>query len=134
MLLSPEGANPSRASGFGRSRPLATRRSSRPPPGLSRNHLPKDGDYTYYRLGEPNLFSRTLYQVPTLGGASRKIIEDVTSPVTLSPDGTRLAFLRTNFPRGETALVVANADGAGERQVAVRKTPNSFSRRSVLVA
>ncbi|HET6668873.1 MAG TPA: protein kinase [Pyrinomonadaceae bacterium] len=87
----------------------------------------KDGDYIYYRLGEPTLSARTLYQVPTLGGASRKIIENVASPVTLSPDGTRLAFLRTDVPRGETALVVASADGTGERQVAVRKTPNTFT-------
>ena len=29
---------------------------------------------------------------------------------------------------GETALVVANADGTGERQIAVRKSPNNFSR------
>jgi eukaryotic-like serine/threonine-protein kinase len=87
----------------------------------------KDGDYIYYRLGEPNLSARTLYQVGTLGGASRKIIENVASPITLSPDGRRLAFLRTNTPRGETALVVANADGTGERQVAVRKSPNNFS-------
>src|SRR4029450_7547559 len=98
----------------------------------------KDGDYIYYRLGEPNLSARTiyqvnllggatLYQVNLLGGASRKIIENVASPVTLSPDGTRLAFLRNDVPRGEIALVVANADGTGEKQVAVRKSPNNFS-------
>ena len=86
----------------------------------------KDGDYIYYVLGEPTS-ARTLYQVPTLGGASRKIIDNVASPITLSPDGTRLAFIRANLLRGETALVVANADGTGERQVTVRKTPNNFS-------
>jgi serine/threonine protein kinase len=87
----------------------------------------KDGNYIYYRLGEPNLSARTLYQVSMIGGASRKIIENVGSPITLSPDGTRLAFIRTDTSRGETALVVANADGTGERPVAVRKNPNGFS-------
>src|SRR5436190_5786833 len=77
----------------------------------------KDGDYIYYARGEPNNFLRTLYQVPVLGGASRKVIENVNSPVSLSQDGTRLAFVRANVARGETALVVANADGTGERQV-----------------
>jgi serine/threonine protein kinase len=86
----------------------------------------KDGNYIYYILGEPNSL-RTLYQVPVLGGASRKVIEGVTSPISLSPDGTRLAFLRNNVPRGETLLVVANADGTGERQVAMRKVPAQFS-------
>ena len=88
----------------------------------------KDGNYIYYVLGEPNNPpTRTLYQVPVLGGASRKVIENVSSPVSLSPDGTRLAFMRGNAVSGETALVVANADGTGERPVAVRKLPNAFS-------
>jgi Tol biopolymer transport system component len=55
----------------------------------------KDGNYIYYALGETNNTARTLYQVPVLGGASRKLIENVTSPVSLSPDGTRLALSRT---------------------------------------
>ena len=87
----------------------------------------KDGDYIYYRLGVRGLSAHALYQVPTLGGAPRKIIENVGTPITLSTDGARLAFVRVNVPRGETALVVANADGTGERQVAVRKSPNNFS-------
>jgi eukaryotic-like serine/threonine-protein kinase len=86
----------------------------------------KDGDYIYYGLREPNLSWGTLYQVPALGGAPRKIIENVASPVALSPDGTRLAFVRGSVGIGETALVVANTDGTGERQIAVRKAPNRF--------
>src|SRR5438876_25195 len=86
----------------------------------------KDGDYIYYVLGEPNNpATRALYQVSALGGASRKVIENVASPVTLSPDGMRLAFVRGSAT--QTALVVANADGTGERPVAVRKLPNPFS-------
>src|SRR5262245_18590283 len=88
----------------------------------------KDGEYIYYALGEPSNPAHTLYQVPLLGGASRKIIENVASPITLSPDGTRLAFIRGNEASRETALVVANADGTGERQVAVRKVGEGFSR------
>src|SRR3989441_4438531 len=88
----------------------------------------KDGNYIYYVMGESNNpTTRALYQVPLFGGASQKVIEQVASPVSLSPDGTRLAFTRFNAPRGETALVVANADGTGERQIAVRKLPNNFS-------
>jgi serine/threonine protein kinase len=86
----------------------------------------KDGNYLYYVLGEPNNPFRTLYHVPVLGGASRKVT-NVTSPVSLSPDGTRLAFTRVSQIQGETALIVANADGTGERQVAMRKVPAQFS-------
>jgi len=88
----------------------------------------KDGNYIYYALGELNNSTRTLYQVGTLGGASRKIIENVASPITLSPDGTRLAFISRDVADRETALVVANADGTGERQIAVRKRRGSFSK------
>jgi serine/threonine protein kinase len=88
------------------------------PQGYSGITFSKDGNYIYYVLGG------VLYQVPALGGASRKVIENVSSPVSLSKDGTRLAFIRANSFRGETALVVANADGTGERQVAVK---NSYS-------
>ena len=90
----------------------------------------KDGNYIYYVQGEPNNpATRTLYQVNLLGGASRKVKENVSSPVSLSPDGTRLAFMRVQFVSGESALVVANADGTGEREVAVRKLPYTYSAR-----
>src|SRR5229473_743146 len=53
-----------------------------------------------------------LYRVPALGGTSTKLIADVDSAVTFSPDGKRLAFLRRSTGRGETAIVVSNADGS----------------------
>ena len=88
----------------------------------------KDGNYIYYVQGEfNNVGSRALYQVPAIGGGPRKVIENVSSPVSFSPDGTRLAFIRQNVASDETALVVANADGTLEREVAVRKRPNNFS-------
>ena len=86
----------------------------------------KDGNYIYYVQGEPNNpATRHLYQVPVLGGASRKVIENVSSPVSFSPDGSRLAFTRYSV-LGETALVVANADGTGESKVAVRKVTDGL--------
>ncbi len=89
----------------------------------------KDGNFIYYVQGDfNNAGSRTLYQVNLLGGASRKVIDIVNSPVSLSPDGTRLAFIRGNEARRETALVVANADGTGEKPIAVRKVGDGFRR------
>jgi Periplasmic component of the Tol biopolymer transport system len=87
----------------------------------------KDGNFIYYVQGINNSGFRTLYQVALLGGASRKVIENVSSPVSLSPDGTRLAFVRGNAASGETALVVANADGTDEKPITVRKVPDVFS-------
>ncbi len=35
----------------------------------------------------------TLFQMPVLGGAPKKLVEDVASPVTISPDGKQVAFI-----------------------------------------
>ena len=77
-----------------------------------------DGNYIYdvreERKGPRNF--GTLYEMPILGGAAKKLIFDVDSPVTISPDGKQLAFVRG---RGqETALVVVNVDGTSERKLA----------------
>jgi Tol biopolymer transport system component/predicted Ser/Thr protein kinase len=84
-----------------------------------------DGNYVYY-VRSPSVNSAgTLYQIPTLGGESRKVMERVDSPVAFSPEGKRVAFAREN-PGAETAVVVAGDDGSGERQLAARKIPDIF--------
>ena len=86
----------------------------------------RDGDYIYFVATEKDSPTSNLYQVATLGGAPRRLIADVGSAVTFSPDGQRLAFVR-DFPNeGEKAVIVANAGGGGERKLAVRKLPNFF--------
>jgi Tol biopolymer transport system component len=52
-----------------------------------------------------------------LGGTEKRLIADVDTNVTLSPDGKELAFLRNH------GLVVANEDGSGERTLAEPKSP-----------
>ncbi|HLM00514.1 MAG TPA: LpqB family beta-propeller domain-containing protein, partial [Pyrinomonadaceae bacterium] len=69
-----------------------------------------DGDYIYYILNDKGV--GTLYQVPTLGGTSKKIIVDVDSKVTFSPDGKRLAFVRHDIEKGSSAVYLINADGS----------------------
>ncbi len=85
----------------------------------------RDGNFIYYVMGAINDPTGALYQVPVLGGGSRKLITHVNSPVTLSPDGQRLAFLRIT-PGVEFNLVVANVDGSSERLLATRKVPDFF--------
>jgi len=71
--------------------------------------------------------------MPALGGIKKRVVVDVAvgwwffgSPVTLSPDGKLVAFLRDSKAMSETKLMVASEDGSGERQLAVRKWPNGF--------
>lgn len=50
----------------------------------------------------------------------------IWTPVAWSPDGQRLAFIRTDSARGISALIVADADGADERVVTSRQRPTLF--------
>jgi Tol biopolymer transport system component/DNA-binding winged helix-turn-helix (wHTH) protein len=84
----------------------------------------RDGDHLYYIKSAPVESSPGLYRVPALGGSSRRIVADINSPVTTSPDGKQIAFVRD--PPGESVLLVANADGSNERRLAVRRRPGSY--------
>jgi eukaryotic-like serine/threonine-protein kinase len=96
----------------------------------------RDGDFIYVTQREGSDSSLgTLYKIPVLGGTKKRVIGDVAesvypysrvNPIALSPDGKRVAFLRDSNATSETALMVANEDGSGEKQLAVRKWPNGF--------
>lgn len=62
-----------------------------------------------------------------LGGTPRRVLDDIDSPVTFSPDGRQLAFVRRYRSRGEDAIIVANVDGTSERQLSTRKGPDFYS-------
>jgi serine/threonine protein kinase/Tol biopolymer transport system component len=87
----------------------------------------RDGNDVYYVI-KANLDRGTLYRIPTLGGTAVKVLEGIDSPVSCSPDGKQLTWLRGNFPnQGESALMIANSDGSGERSLATRKSPKVFT-------
>ena len=86
-----------------------------------------DGNDLYYAL-KANLDAGTLYRIPTLGGLPQKVLERIDAPISFAPDGKRFVLVRGNFPNpGESALVIANADGSNERILSVRKRPDRFS-------
>jgi eukaryotic-like serine/threonine-protein kinase len=77
----------------------------------------RDGNYLYYTHSDPaNPNNRNLYAAPALGGSSRQIVTDVSSTVTFSPDGNRVAYLRY-LANGDNALLIANADGSSETRI-----------------
>ncbi|HEX7330870.1 MAG TPA: protein kinase [Pyrinomonadaceae bacterium] len=77
-------------------------------------YLKKEGD------------SADLYQVATIGGASRKLARKVDTPTSFSPDGKQFTFVRYSADARESALIVADADG-NERALKVLKHPQRFS-------
>ena len=92
----------------------------------------QNGDYLYYTAAEQREGAgyASLFQVPSLGGAPRKILFDIDTPVAFSPDGTRIAFGRGVPDKAENHLIVANADGTGEQRVAAFERFGNPSRAS----
>lgn len=97
----------------------------------------RDSNYIYFQKADKETMFPALYQTSVLGGTERRLLNPATadtraragisSGVTFSPDGARMSFLRlTNGPK-ESFLIVANADGSGDRTLAVRRWPEAFA-------
>jgi serine/threonine protein kinase/Tol biopolymer transport system component len=89
-----------------------------------------DGEAVLYVFGPAGVPGGTLFQVPLLGGTPRKLVDNITSAPSFSPDGTRMAFIR-ELPDGGQAMVLANADGTGERRLASRAEPDGYAQLRV---
>jgi DNA-binding winged helix-turn-helix (wHTH) protein/dipeptidyl aminopeptidase/acylaminoacyl peptidase len=74
-----------------------------------------DGNELYFvSNNEGNPHYRSLYRMPALGGPTQKLIEDIDSPVSFSPDGRRFVFARFRGATSTLEVRTANADGSGE--------------------
>ncbi|MFL6466885.1 MAG: protein kinase domain-containing protein, partial [Pyrinomonadaceae bacterium] len=86
-----------------------------------------DGDYVYYCQTRSDFSINILYQVPALGGTSRKLIEDVDSTITFSPNGKQFAFIRYVSASNETKVLVVNTASLETTELATTKgTPYDF--------
>jgi serine/threonine protein kinase len=86
-----------------------------------------DSSHVLFVRGDRNQPVKDLYQVSVLGGDPKKILSDIDSEAKFSPDGKQLVFLRLT-PGGDraTELMIANADGTGQRRIASRKAPDAW--------
>ena len=83
-----------------------------------------DGDYIYFvRSDRSTANFRYLYVMPVLGGSPRQLIRDIDTPVTFSPDGKQLAFLRGIPAQILTEIHIANTDGTTDRVLASIPAP-----------
>jgi eukaryotic-like serine/threonine-protein kinase len=87
-----------------------------------------DGNYIDFNRSEKNnLFNTYLYQIPVLGGTPRLLIRDgVDGPDSYSPDGTQLAFLRVGPDNSTIDVLIAKADGSGEKVLASVPSPGAY--------
>jgi Tol biopolymer transport system component len=86
-----------------------------------------DGQSIFYAAKSTDQPTGALYQIPVLGGSPRRLLSDIESAVTFSPDGTRIAFFRMNPANGASQLTIASADGSGSRALATREPPEFFA-------
>jgi serine/threonine protein kinase/Tol biopolymer transport system component len=91
--------------------------------GYSGLSFSPDGNYIYYLENQTE--TATLYRVSKLGGAQRKILSNVNTPVAFSPDGSRFAFVRFNIREDTPDLIISQADGTSEQTLARRTREHS---------
>ncbi len=85
------------------------------------------GDHIYYCETRSDYSVNTLYSVPTLGGTPKKLIEDVDSQVSFSPDGKQFVFIRHVSATNETQLLVADtATLQSERMITSKEAGYDF--------
>jgi Tol biopolymer transport system component len=83
-----------------------------------------NGDFLYFVRRDPQHPGvGFLYQIPVLGGTPRKLVDDVDSAVSFSPDGQQMVYLRNSDTDASSSLVIAHADGSGERVLAKLPLP-----------
>jgi serine/threonine protein kinase len=81
-----------------------------------------DGNYVMFvRSDKSTANYRYLYQMPALGGSPQRLIRDVDSAPTFSPDGKELAFVRGILDPPSNQILIAKTDGTGERILTDRK-------------
>ena len=82
-----------------------------------------DGNSIYFtkdEKAEKNVYS--LYRAPVLGGNPERIVHDIGSGISFSPDRSRIVFIRFKRNEGEGDLILANADGSGEKLLSKQNT------------
>ncbi|MEO6725965.1 MAG: hypothetical protein ABIU20_00480 [Blastocatellia bacterium] len=87
---------------------------------------PDDRSLYYVTQPKGEMLSN-LYQVPVLGGTPRKVMSDVNSSISFSPNSQYFAFVRNYPAQREVSLIAAKLDGSEERKLLTRKQPEMLS-------
>jgi len=79
-----------------------------------------DGNYLYFlRLEAGSRSLKYLYRAPVLGGTPEKLVTDIDSNISFSPDGQRFAYLLGNNPKaGEYRLITRSLTGSEQKTIA----------------
>lgn len=93
-----------------------------------------DNEFIYYATYQPldekqQLKIGVLYKVPILGGTRTEVLRDIDSPVSLSPNGKKYAFIRNIPGEKQSALMIFDCEtsDAKEIKLTTRLLRNRFS-------
>ena len=76
-----------------------------------------DGNYIYYTHTDPqNEAENVLYSVPSLGGVPQRILDDLISSISFSPDGKQIVFMQVPGNK-KFDLMIASSDGTGRHVI-----------------
>jgi eukaryotic-like serine/threonine-protein kinase len=78
-----------------------------------------DGNYLYFVRGESGSNSfHYLYRAPVLGGTPEKLVTDIDSNLSFSPDGKKIVYMTANSPKpGEYRLTVHSLESGEENNL-----------------
>lgn len=98
------------------------------PTGGIRGHtFTPDGSAIVYLTKLSDDPEGALYRVSTTGGLPKRILSGIDSPVSFSPGGKQMTYVRAPPNTKESALVVANSDGSDVYTIATRQSPEMFA-------
>jgi len=80
-------------------------------------HFSPDGNYLYFVRSEVgNNALKYLYRAPVLGGEPQKLVTDIDSNISFSPDGKRIAYILFNNPdQGKYRLIIHSLETGEEK-------------------
>ncbi len=88
-----------------------------------------DGNYLYFvrdEIGSNSL--HYLYRSPVLGGTPEKLVTDIDSNVTFSPDGKKIVYMTGNSPQpGEYRITIRSPESAEEKNLTTGQMSEQFS-------
>ena len=86
-----------------------------------------DGKTVYFTVQGQAQSQSGLFKIPVLGGVAEQLSDKIRAYFALSPDGKQIAAFRTNGETDSSALVIANIDGTGMRELLTRPADKPFA-------
>lgn len=91
--------------------------------GIAISH---DSNWIYYNIWDKKGVGQ-IFRAPTIGsGTPQKVVHDCMPGVVLSPDGKRLAFVRSDSKNNRALFLTANTDNGGDERILIDSQLQEF--------